>query len=50
MSVLLTLVKYPELLKKIHEKDAEEEARFVAKEAANKSSSLQSQPQSISAH
>jgi hypothetical protein len=44
------VVKYPELLKKIHEQEAGEAAKFAAKEAAEKSSSIQTQPQSIPAH
>ncbi|KEF56713.1 uncharacterized protein A1O9_06903 [Exophiala aquamarina CBS 119918] len=43
-------VQYPDLLKKIHEQEAGEAAKSAAKEAAEKSSSLPSQPQSIPAH
>jgi len=42
---------YPELLKKIREDQADEAARFAAKEAASSiSASIPAQPQSIQAH
>lgn len=50
---LTVLQQYPDLLKKIREDQAEEAAKFAAKEAAssqNTASSIPAQPQSIQAH